>query len=56
VRSENDSGASTVEYGLIVFAVAALISVVVAAFGHVVHGTFATSCNKVASKATSSSC
>ena len=36
----NDEGASAVEYGLIVFAIAALIIVIVVAFGGAVRGLF----------------
>ena len=43
----NDEGASAVEYGLIVFAIAALITVVVVSFGGTVRGMFEGSCNTI---------
>lgn len=46
-----DDGASAVEYGLIVFAIAALIVVIVFAFGGVVTELFTTSCSSIADKA-----
>ena len=52
---KNEEGASAVEYGLLVAGVAALIVLVVFAFGGVVKDTlFTTSCNTVADHATSS--
>ncbi|MDQ1727324.1 MAG: Flp/Fap pilin component, partial [Frankiaceae bacterium] len=50
-RSGDDSGASAVEYGLIVFAIAAVIAIAVFSFGGVVRDTFQTSCDHIASKA-----
>jgi pilus assembly protein Flp/PilA len=41
----NDEGASAVEYGLIVFAIAALITVIVVSFGGAVRDMFEGSCN-----------
>ena len=53
----NDEGASAVEYGLIVFAIAALITVAVFSFGGAVGGLFQTSCDTIkGSVHTSSSC
>lgn len=46
-KLRGDLGASAVEYGLIVFAIAAIISVVVFAFGRVVTQTFDNSCSKI---------
>ncbi len=43
----NDEGASAVEYGLIVFAVAALISLAVLSFGGAVRGLFQDSCTSI---------
>jgi pilus assembly protein Flp/PilA len=43
----SDEGASAVEYGLIVFAIAALITVVVVSFGGAVRGLFEDSCNSL---------
>jgi pilus assembly protein Flp/PilA len=50
-----DDGASAVEYGLIVFAIAALIVAVVFALGGTVRSLFGNSCTAVAAK-TSGSC
>jgi len=47
-ESAQDVGASAVEYGLIVFAIAAVIVGVVVAFGHVVHDTYSTTCSGIA--------
>ena len=53
----SDEGASAVEYGLIVFAIAALISVAVFSFGGAVRGLFQDSCNTIKQGAqTSASC
>jgi pilus assembly protein Flp/PilA len=54
----NEEGASAVEYGLLVAGVAALIVLIVFAFGNVVKDTlFTTSCNTVNDNAsTSASC
>ena len=41
----NDEGASAVDYGLIVFAIAALITVIVVSFGGAVRDMFEGSCN-----------
>jgi|1186.fasta_scaffold264520_2 pilus assembly protein Flp/PilA len=52
----DEAGASAVEYGLIVFAIAAVISVVVFAFGGAVHGLFDTSCKTISSQTQTGSC
>ena len=54
----DEDGASAVEYGLLVAGIAALIVLIVFAFGNVVKETlFTTSCNTVADHAsTSASC
>jgi pilus assembly protein Flp/PilA len=44
-----DEGASAVEYGLLVAAIAALIVLVVFALGGVVKGVFKDTCDKVSS-------
>ena len=55
IHRKNEEGASAVEYGLLVAGVAALIVLIVFAFGGVVKDTlFTTSCNTVADHATSS--
>jgi pilus assembly protein Flp/PilA len=46
-----DNGASAVEYGLIVFAVAALIALAVFSFGGAVRGLFQDSCNTIRDQA-----
>lgn len=52
----DDSGASAVEYGLLVFAIAAVVVAVVFALGGVIRGMFSNTCGSVASLAASSSC
>ena len=52
-----DDGASAVEYGLLVFAIAAVIALVVYALGGVVSELFSQTCNRVQAKAaTTASC
>ena len=51
-RSRRDeAGASSVEYGLIAVAIAALVTVVVFAFGGVVQDLFTSSCTTFEAKA-----
>jgi pilus assembly protein Flp/PilA len=54
----NDEGASAVEYGLIVFAVAAVIALAVFSFGGAVRGMFQNSCDTIKHSAqqTSATC
>jgi pilus assembly protein Flp/PilA len=52
----SDEGASAVEYGLIVFAIAALITVAVFSFGGAVRGLFQSSCDTISAKTNNSSC
>jgi pilus assembly protein Flp/PilA len=55
----NQDGASAVEYGLLVAGIAALVVVIVFAFGGVIKGAFKSTCDKVATNGastTSSSC
>ncbi|HET8587171.1 MAG TPA: Flp family type IVb pilin [Candidatus Limnocylindria bacterium] len=47
MRERDETGASAVEYGLLAVAVAALITVIVFAFGGLVHDLFAGSCSEV---------
>ena len=49
---ERDSGASAVEYGLLVSAIAGLIALVVFAFGALTQEAFQDSCDSIASEAT----
>lgn len=46
-RPSGDDGASAVEYGLLVFAIAALIVVIVFALGRIVNTIFSDTCDKV---------
>jgi pilus assembly protein Flp/PilA len=53
----DDRGASAVEYGLILFAIAALITLAVYSFGGAVNGLFKDSCTTIKSKVvTSATC
>jgi pilus assembly protein Flp/PilA len=52
----DERGASAVEYGLLIAGIAALIVVVVFAFGGVLNGIFQSTCNKVGSGASAGSC
>ena len=49
-RRRDEQGASAVEYGLLVAAIAALIVLIVFALGNIVKGTFDTTCDTIASK------
>jgi pilus assembly protein Flp/PilA len=57
-RTDQDSerGASAVEYGLLIAGIAALIVVVVFAFGGSLKGIFTNTCSKVTVSATTKSC
>ena len=46
----NEDGASSVEYGLVVTAIAALLTVIVLALGGVTLDMFSTSCTQIESK------
>ena len=46
-RRRHEDGASAVEYGLLVAGIAALIVVIVFAFGGVIKGAFQNTCNTV---------
>ena len=51
-RTRNaDDGASAVEYGLLVFAIAAVIALVVFGLGLVVKGTYTGTCSTLEAKA-----
>jgi pilus assembly protein Flp/PilA len=52
----DDRGASAVEYGLLITGIAALIVIVVFAFGGVVGTLFSSTCNKVGSSAGAGGC
>ena len=47
VHRKNEKGASAVEYGLLVAAIAALIVVIVFALGGIVKNVFSKTCNQV---------
>jgi pilus assembly protein Flp/PilA len=47
----DDSGASAVEYGLLVAAIAAVIVTILFSFGTVVQGTFFNLCNAISTQA-----
>lgn len=52
-QAKNDEGASAVEYGLLVAAIAALIVIIVFALGGLVKDVFKDTCSKIDSGATS---
>ena len=53
----DETGASAVEYGLIIAAIAALVTIIVFAFGGVVRDMFTESCTTIADTASpTSSC
>jgi pilus assembly protein Flp/PilA len=56
VTAKNDEGASAVEYGLLVAAIAALIVIIVFALGHVIRSVFDQTCDTIASNTSNSSC
>jgi pilus assembly protein Flp/PilA len=47
IRAKREDGASAVEYGLLVAAIAALIVVVVFALGSIVKAVFSKTCNEI---------
>jgi pilus assembly protein Flp/PilA len=52
-KARSEEGASAVEYGLLVAAIAALIVVIVFAFGHIISGVFQSTCDTINSNANS---
>jgi pilus assembly protein Flp/PilA len=50
---KKEEGASAVEYGLLVAAIAALIVIIVFALGNVIKGVFTNTCNAIKSNAAS---
>jgi pilus assembly protein Flp/PilA len=56
VAKVDDRGASAVEYGLLIAGIAALIVVIVFAFGGVLSNIFQNTCNKVGSGASAGTC
>ena len=53
MNRRNDEGASAVEYGLLVAAIAAVIVALVFALGGVIQGAFQTTCNTIKTGAAS---
>ena len=47
MNRKNEEGASAVEYGLLVAAIAAIIVILVFALGGVIKGAFQTTCNNI---------
>jgi pilus assembly protein Flp/PilA len=56
IAKMDDRGASAVEYGLLIAGIAALIVVIVFAFGGVLSNIFQNTCNKVGSGASAGTC
>lgn len=54
VNRKDEKGASAVEYGLLVAAIAALIVVIVFALGGVVKGVFSSTCTTIGTNASQS--
>ena len=52
-RNRDEKGASAVEYGLLVAAIAAVIVVIVFALGKLVNGAFTKTCSAISSNGTS---
>jgi pilus assembly protein Flp/PilA len=52
----DERGASAVEYGLLIAGIAALIVVIVFAFGGVLRSVFSDTCTSVAQSATNNNC
>ena len=52
----DERGASAVEYGLLIAGIAALIIVVIFAFGGVLNGVFSDTCGSVANQGSAGSC
>ena len=53
-RKTDENGASAVEYGLLVAGIAALVVVIVFAFGGVIKGAFKSTCDTLDAKASTS--
>ena len=47
----DDEGASAVEYGLLVAAIAAVIVIIIFALGHVISGVFSSTCKSIQTNA-----
>ena len=55
-RKDQEDGASAVEYGLLVAAIAALIVIIVFALGGVIKNVFQDTCDKISSGASTGNC
>ena len=56
-RRDEEKGASAVEYGLLVAGIAALVVLVIFAFGGIIKNVFSTTCSKISAGASvSGSC
>jgi len=55
MRARKEDGASAVEYGLLVAAIAALIVVVVFVLGHIIQSVFKDTCETIASNSNATS-
>jgi pilus assembly protein Flp/PilA len=55
-RVRDESGASAVEYGLLVAAIAAVIVVILFALGGIIGGLFDNSCGTIAGTITAATC
>jgi pilus assembly protein Flp/PilA len=53
---KKEEGASAVEYGLLVAAIAALIVIIVFALGNVIKNVFQSTCDKISSGASTGTC
>jgi pilus assembly protein Flp/PilA len=53
-RQDEEKGASAVEYGLLVAAIAALVVIIVFALGNVIKGSFEDTCGKIKNGGTAS--
>jgi pilus assembly protein Flp/PilA len=51
LRTRGDEGASAVEYGLLVAAIAAVIVIIIFALGHVISGVFSSTCGSISTGA-----
>jgi pilus assembly protein Flp/PilA len=56
IRDAKDRGASAVEYGLMVAAIAAVIVGIVFGLGGVIQSVFATTCDSIATSAKTDNC
>jgi pilus assembly protein Flp/PilA len=50
MNARNDEGASAVEYGLLIAAIAAVIVIIVFALGGVIHNVFGKTCSSISAQ------